>query len=343
MEEKNLKIAFINAYQGKVNRGAETFVSEVSDRLRERCKVEVLGGSMRSRKRWPFVWRFFIDPNGLSILVFTIRKLPQIWSQKYDLIVPLNGGWQAVLVRIVTKLYGAKMVIVGQSGIGWDDRVNLMSFPDQFVAISRKEMAWAKKAIKAVPVTYIPNGVDLNKFKKSGKKLKLNLRGKIVLVVGALTKSKRIGLVIDAVSRLPNVNLLLVGDGEMKKDLITLGKSLLGERFEAMSVPHKSTPAVYRSADLFVLVPKSSESFGIVYVEAMATGLPVVATDDEQRREIVGKAGVLVDGVSSVSVGNAISTALNKNWGDAPRRQAEKFDWDKIAEQYFRLFINLWK
>ena len=59
-------------------------------------------------------------------------------------------------------------------------------------------------------------------------------------------------------------------------------------------------------------------------VEAMASGLPVVATDDPIRREIVGDAGLFVDPTDTNKFANTIEKALNTNWGEKPRKQAEK-------------------
>ena len=50
-------------------------------------------------------------------------------NEKYDVVVPLNGGWQPALLRIITWVYGGKVVISGQAGMGWDDRNNLWCFP----------------------------------------------------------------------------------------------------------------------------------------------------------------------------------------------------------------------
>jgi len=74
----------------------------------------------------------------------------------------------------------------------------------------------------------------------------------------------------------------------------------------------------------------------------MASGLPVVARDDEQRREIVGDAGVLTKNPeNSQELAEALKKALSIKWAEKPRRQAEKFDWEKIARQYEELFRNL--
>jgi len=73
----------------------------------------------------------------------------------------------------------------------------------------------------------------------------------------------------------------------------------------------------------------------------MATNLPVVATNDQIRQEIVGDAGILVDPTNVQEYSLSLRKALETKWGDKPRKQAEKFSWDKIAEEYENLFQNI--
>lgn len=306
-----MKIAFLNKYQNKVNRGAETFVYELSRRLSKNHQVDVIS-----------------DINYWKIL-----------RSKYDVIIPTNGRFQVMICRKITWLTGAKMIVSGQSGIGWDDKLNLLSFPNAFIALSSLAFDWAKRFNPFVRVEKIPNGVDLDKFNFKGQAFKVGLKKPIILSVGAFTTQKRLDLVIKAVVSLKNVSLLLVGaDGESKKSIEKLGRESLGDRFKMLSVDYNDMPSIYGAADMFTLPSVSSESFGNVLVEAMASGLPVVASDDPIRREIVGDAGLFVDPKDIYAYANALEKALETNWGDKPRKQAEKFDWDKIALEYEKLF-----
>lgn len=337
-----MKIAFLNIYQDKVGRGAETFVTELSKRLSKNNKVDVISQDKTIPKRVPVLWKLFLDPQGLMIFWFTFKNIPRILKEKYDIVVSLNGGWQPAIIRIVTWLYGGKTIISGQSGIGWDDRNNLWCFPDAFVALSSKALSWAKKAMPIVKSFYIPNGVDLERFKPQGEKFNTKLIKPIVLAVGAFTEQKRMDLVIKAVARLKRVSLLIVGGaGDLKEKLTVEGKRLLDDRFEVMSVPFTEMPKVYRVADIFTLPSASSEAFGNVLVEAMASGLPVIATNDPIRREIVGDAGVLVDPTNTNEYMAALQKALNTNWEGKPRKRAENFSWDEIAKKYEGLFKNI--
>lgn len=311
-----MKIAFLNKYQNKVYRGAETFVSELSKRLSKNHDVDVIS-----------------DINYLKII-----------KNKYDFIIPTNGRFQVVIIKLISLFTRSKVIVSGQSGIGWDDKVNLLVTPDVFIALTDKAYKWAKKFNPFVKVEKIPNGVDLEKFGRKGNMFKTGLKKPIVLTVGAFSKQKRLDLVIKAVSKLEDVSLLIAGGGgELKKEIEDQGKRLLGKRFRVISLPFEKMPEVYRSADLFTLPSLSSESFGNVYVEAMASGLGVVAPDDEQRHEIVGDSGLFVDPTDIDSYADKIKEGLEISWGDRPRKQAGKFSWDVIAKQYESLFKKLIK
>lgn len=335
-----MKIAFLNIYQNNTERGSEVFVNELSKRLSEKHSVDVLGGNYASQDRVPLLWRLYLDPNGLAIFFFTMSQVPTLLKNNYDVVIPLNGGWQPALVRIVTWVLRKKMIIVGQSGIGWDDRNNLFCFPDRFVAISTRARTWAGKVLPGVKNVYIPNGVDRNVFNPKGEVYKHGLRKPVFLCVAALVPSKRIDRTIDAVSRIKGSSLIVVGKGPLEKSLTSLGKKVLGERFLLVNAKHSQMPSLYRSADVFTLVSESSEAFGIVYAEALASNLPVVAPNDEQRREIVGDAGVLT-GTSEDAYKASLEKSLSLKLKELPRKQSEKFDWDIIAQKYENLISSL--
>ena len=337
-----MKIAFLNVSYGVVERGAERFVDELSNRLKEMGNsVDIISANKPYKVRWPIIWRTYLDPFGIQVAIFTLKNLGSLWRQKYDVVIPIDGGWQPAFVRIITWLYGGKVVISGQSGKGWDDRNNLWCFPNTFVALSTKLMNWAKGTNPFVRVVRIPNGVDTDKFRPDGEKMDFKLERPVVITVGALDRDKRMDLVLRAMSKVPKGSLVIVGKGSLKVELERLAKNLLKGRFLITSFDFNKMPQVYRGADVFTLASPWYRSFEMVIVEAMATNLPVVVNDDEIRKEIVGDAGSFVDPINTNEYALALRAAFDKNWGDKPRRQAEKFNWDKIAKQYEDLFESL--
>lgn len=311
--DKKIKIAFLSQYIGSVNRGAETYVIELSKRLQKKFDVEILIGKDS----------------------FSYKKMV---SRKYDFVIPTNGRRQALVASLAKIRGGFKTIISGQAGIGKDDIWNiLVTAPDYYIALTEHEKNWAKKFAWKTKVLKIPNGVDLEKFSPNGSKVKFNASGKVVLSVGALYWYKHHERSIKAISMIRDTSLVIVGSGPENEKLSEMGKDLLGERFQIIHADYNELPKYYRSADLFVLPSWDREAFGIVYLEAMSSGLPIVAPDDSPRHEIIGDAGIFVDTQNPEKYAKAIEEALNKKWRDIPRHQAEKFSWDLVAEQYEEL------
>lgn len=310
-----MKIAFLSRYQGKINRGAEVFVEELAKRLALKHQVDILVGK---------------DSDSLLKII----------KGGYDIVIPINGRWQSLVASVGRLFCNYKLLITGHSGLGKDDIWNLVvTNPDIFIVLteaikSNWRIKWLKNLAFGTKVIKIPDGVDIDKFKPQGSKLNTDLPKPIILSVGALVWYKHHEKIIDALAILSKGSLLIVGDGPERNNLNKLAKKKLKNRFKIITFPYEQIPSLYRSADLFTLPSWSRESFGIVYLEAMACGLPVVAPDDQSRREIVGDAGILVDVSNKDSYAKAIERALEKDWKNKPRKRAEKFSWDKIANSY---------
>lgn len=312
-----MRIVFLSRFQNKLDRGAENFVSELSQRLAKNHQVDLLTGA---------------DADSPA----------KILNGKYQIVIPINGRMQSLKSSLARIIGGYKLLITGQSGIGRDDIWNIAVVrPDAFVALTNHMASWAKDWAWGTKIVKIPNGIDLEKFKAEGEKMNLGLQKPIILSVGALYWYKQHDKVIRAASKLRRGSVLLVGDGPERQNLEKLGKEYLGERFDVISSSYQDMPKVYRSSDLFTLPSWDREAFGIVYLEALASGLGVVAPDDESRREIVGDGGLLVDVDNPSVYAETITKALNIDWSKKARVQAMKFSWDKVANQYEKLMLNL--
>ena len=227
-------------------------------------------------------------------------------------LISTNGRLDAILAKFWCTIFRKMLIIPGQSGFGWDDKLNLWVFPDVFVGLTQYQCDWAYKINPHIKIVKIPNGVDLDKFNPKVKPIMTKLTKPIILNVGVVGSFKRQNLLTAA----SHHSLLLIGKGVY------------------VEYKHDEMPSVYTACDLFSYPTSPSESFGISMLEAMASGLPVVATDDPIRREIVEDAGLFVDPTDRIKYSQALDKALLTNWGDKPRKQAEKFSWVKIAKQY---------
>lgn len=340
-----MKIAFLNIYSGINNRGAEIFIHELAARLGKKNEVEII-------KAEPHTWvvqpenttsilkRFFLDSASISVLIFTIKILPKLWANKFDILIPVNGFWQVLLCKIMTLFRGGKVVITSHSGPFWDERWNLYLKPDAFVATTEPTANWAKKTSPWTRVIPIPYGIDLAKFARVPL-AKLKLKKPIILCPAAAVQYKRVDLAIKAVSKINNVSLLHLGSGPEIDKLNAIGKALLSDRHQSISVQADEMPKYYAACDLVTLPSASQENSPMVFLEAMAAHKFVVATDAPRPRWMLGPAGVFVDPENIEEYANALKIALEKKWGKEQQDQLEKFSWDKIVTQYENLFNEL--
>lgn len=320
MVKKKLKIAFLSRYQDSVARGVETYVSELTKRLSKNHDINIFSGKESD----------------------TVKNF---LNQNFDIIFPTNGRFQSLKTSLSRTIHKSKIIISGQSGIGRDDIWNILLVrPHVYVALTDAELSWANKYSRGIHLTKIPNGVDLTKFKPVGKKYKTQLKKPIVLSVGALEWYKHHEKTIKALSLDKNFSLLIVGSGSEKDKLTSMGKYFLGDdRFQIIDVPFKEIPDIYRTGDIFTLPSWDREAFGIVYLEALSTNIATVGPNDLSRKEIIGSGGLLVDVDNPKKYLNALKKAYFTNWKDLPRKQAEKFSWDSVANKYEDLFEKLLK
>jgi glycosyltransferase involved in cell wall biosynthesis len=155
------------------------------------------------------------------------------------------------------------------------------------------------------PIAIIPSGVDINKFKKSrGGYLRNKTgikKGKILLCVGRLGKEKSIDFLIKAFKLIhtqdKDTNLVLVSAGIEKDNLQKLAGKLGLEKsvYFVGEIDPREINKAYADADIFVFASQT-ETQGIVILEALASGVPVVAVNDEVYNGVVknGENGILV-------------------------------------------------
>ncbi|MBD2250027.1 glycosyltransferase [Nostoc parmelioides] len=269
----------------------------------------------------------------------------QLLTKSADLIFPCNDYGGMAMAAFVRAIKGTPILFtehVGLLGGGKSLTRNLKFNPDQLVVFSEAMAAFARSVKPQQKVSIIPNGVDINRFTPIGNDIDFGLPKPIVLCVASLKRHshKRIELAMEALARLPQASLLLCGNGIDRDYFQAKGDELLGkERFKIQSFPYEQMPTVYRSADVFTL-PSIDEPFGLAYVEAMASGLPVVATDDEMRRQIVGNAGRLCDVTNPDIYAAALGEILTQDLQVRARQNALRFSWESIALRYRELILK---
>jgi glycosyltransferase involved in cell wall biosynthesis len=142
----------------------------------------------------------------------------------------------------------------------------------------------------------VPNGVDPSRFapgRGDRSQFGIDTDRPVVLMVSALEENKRVLDGMRAVAALDDVAMVVAGDGPLRSEVDRLAADILPGRFLRLTVDKSRMPELYRCADVFLHTTKA-ESFGNVYIEALASGLPVVAHDAATTRWILGDQARLV-------------------------------------------------
>ena len=209
-------------------------------------------------------------------------------------------------------------------------------------AISNFLADWAKRIGYIGNSCVIPNGVDVSRFKIQD--LGFKNKDKVVLITTSrLVEKNAVGDIIKALKFLPkNVKLQIVGTGPLESALKLTARSYeLEARVMFLGyIPHSDISKHLHEADIFVR-PSLSEGFGSSFIEAMAAGIPVIATS------VGGIPDFLHDGETGLfcEVNNpeSIAKQVMRLIGDADLRQKlvenakkmvkEKYDWDLVARE----------
>lgn len=194
-------------------------------------------------------------------------------------------------------------------------------------------------------VTVLRNGVDLDLFRSVdpvAARQALGLNRRTLLSVGALIPRKSNEIVIQALPSLPDVDLLLAGDGPERESLARLAGALgVADRVRFLGpVAHADLPRIYAAADALVLA-SSREGWANVLLEAMACGTPVIASNVWGTPEVVAAraAGVLMPERTPAG----LRAAFDDLFGNPPARAetrayAERFDWAATTRGQLALF-----
>ena len=147
---------------------------------------------------------------------------------------------------------------------------------------------------------------------------------------------------IEAVSKIVDAHLVVAGDGPLRQQIDSIAAELLPKRFTRLSVSPEMMPKLYQSADVFLHLSKE-ESFGNVFLEAMASGLPIVGYDSARLRWIVGEREFLFSSDTSSEIADKIKQAGNCGSSEKTDRlqKAKNFSWKRVSKLYQHFLQNL--
>ena len=223
---------------------------------------------------------------------------------------------------------------------------------DARIAVSQPAMDFVSKFF---PGTYqiIPNGVDVERFARA-EPIGRFADGRInILFLGRLESRKGLKYLLMAYSRLkwrhPDIRLIVVGGGNPGEDVLALiGERNLRDVEFVGAVPHDDVPRYYRTADIFCAPNTGRESFGIVLLEAMAAGTPVVASriDGFSRVMSNGVEGLLVRPKRDAELAAAldrliVDRRLREEMGARGRITVERYRWEVVADRVLGCYRSL--
>lgn len=169
------------------------------------------------------------------------------------------------------------------------------------------------------------------------------------LMVGRLVSRKHVSLGIEAVARAdPSIELLIAGTGPHRARLERLAARLdVTDRVRFLGfVPDEELPSLYASCDVFLFLSRY-EGFGLTFLEAMASGLPVIGTPVGGFPDVVkkGRGGSIIDRDPEV-VSKAIERMVKnrehrRQLGKAARVTAQRFSWDDTVREVEELYEDV--
>ena len=219
------------------------------------------------------------------------------------------------------------------------------------IAVSTPAQRYAMTHVSG-EFTIIPNGVDLRRFSPDIEPIKQYKDGKLnILFVGRMEPRKGLIYLINAYNKIkasyPNTRLLIVGPGLWfrKKYELQVKLSGLKDVVFAGRVSYKDLPRYYATSDIFCAPATGRESFGLILLEAMAAGKPIIASSIEGYASVVthNREGLLVPPKDTVALAHALELCikdrnLRRQMGEQGLITVRQYDWPIIARRVLEYY-----
>ncbi|MDO8408345.1 MAG: glycosyltransferase [bacterium] len=359
-------LIFSLAYYPHVG-GAEVALKEITDRITDvefhMLTRRVRGEAREERIGNVHVHRVSGGPSYLSKVLFVPRaalaayalhrlhRFDAFWAMMSYMLFPV----------VLLRLAGVRVpyLLTLQEGDPFEhvfNRVHILPFrplirsgfkhAGAVQAISTFLARWAMQAGFRGHVDVVPNGVDIQKFEGTS----VAHEGIVLVTTGRLVHKNAVDDVIRALVRLPsNIRFVIYGIGPDEPTLQALSKTLRVESrvHFAGHISHDALPGALRASDIFIR-PSRSEGMGNSFIEAMAAGLPVIATQeggiadflfDAKRNQDKEATGWAVDKDSPEQIAQAVQHILahpdevRQTVANAEKLVSEKYDWNLIAQK----------
>lgn len=296
------------------------------------------------------------QPTGRNYgLIFTLAR----WFRAADTeVVHTHGPYSHFYGALAARLSGGRPLVHTKHGFlwPWTRRAYWQSrlagkLSTRVVAVSNDlaEHARLNEKLPNGRLEVLYNGIDTHKFEPAAG---AGVGPPTAIMVARFSSEKDFETLLRATKRVlerqPNFRLKLIGDGPLHDEMQTLGTQLAIERAVEFLGNRQDVPALLSTADMFIL-STHTEGMSISLLEAMAAGLPVIATSVGGNPEVIveGQTGFLVPRASPESLAEKIVWLLDhpgeaKYMGRAGRKRVEtQFDVRLTTKAYERLYIQV--
>jgi len=303
-------------------------------------------------------------PRTLTLrrLLFNLQLFARWRAQDYDLVVgtDVDGVFWSSRRGGVPYVVAIKGVIAeelrheqGRTRLLFQALARLEARNARHADVVLADSAYCRDAIvrhygiPAGRIRLVPEGIELARWQRVAAQTPHHSDGATILCVARQYPRKHVADLLRALPQVrcavPSAHAVLVGDGPEHAALRALAAELgLGPaaQFLGAIADDDEVARCYRRADVFCL-PSVQEAFGIVFLEAMASGLPVVATRAAAIPEVVpdGQAGLLVPPGDVEALAAALTTLLREPtrraaYGARGQAHVRQYDWGVVAERF---------
>ena len=213
-------------------------------------------------------------------------------------------------------------------------KADLVMCPSETTRLDLIEAGFDAKKIHVVPLGVRQRKVDNQSIQLLRQTY--GLQERFVLWMGTIEPRKNLPTLIEAISKIPKVNLVLVGPSGWKVDVEEIIKPIKDRVRVVGKVDEKTKHLWLKAADVFCF-PSILEGFGLPVIEAMSHGTPVVTSATTATAEVVAESGLLVDPQEAEEIAEAILSIienqdLSKELSEKGRERSKKFSWENSAE-----------
>ena len=366
-----MKIALVCPYDWAKHGGVRAHVASLADFLAADHDVRVYapcrsGTEASEERRLVVVGRPVGVPYNrsvapVSLSPIAVRKVTSALEEFAPHIVHVHEPYSPV-VALAAAAFGPRPLVGTFHAWSSSQRLYRAAAPltrrvagrmDERIAVSPAAQDFAARAL-GVPLgafRVVPNGVDVATFADAEPLPDLaDPERPLLLFVGRLEPRKGLDVAIRGFLRLrasvPRMRLCVVGEGpERKRCQEMVPPSLRPDVLFVGSVSQRELPRYHASADLFVSPAVGGESFGIVLLEAMAAGLPVLASSIPGYRSVMkdGRQGRMFPPGDAFALADAAQTLLDNPrlrgaMAAEGRRTAAEYDWPVVGRRVLEVY-----